>query len=627
MLQTMPLRHRRTALAALAVSAALGIPAGASAQGTQIVSESFSGPLPSSGWTFGGTTTPSIASSGSQSPGSALRLTAAGATNAFGWAQYTLAQPASAGLDITFWQSQWGGVSPSGGADGLSFFLKDGSDGVDSVGATGAALGYAPGAGNVNGLSGALLGIGLDAWGGFGDPNGTIPGCPGVTSSFHSTQLLVRGPQTGTRLQGYCLLPLSGSPGNYRTVVDGPALLQTPSPNNQPWTGNSVAWGSRANGAQQWRIVVDPSTTPNPKVTVTRVSAGTAITHVVDQPSQLTSASTFKFGFASATGSWTNNNEVWGLQISSVVALAPIDITRLTLPSGTVGATYACQAVTTASGVNPVTFAVVAGSLPPGLTLNPATGEICGTPTRGGNYAVTVRATDSRGGTPSSDDQPYTLAIDDIAPPCTPIDLRATARSRGADLSWREDPDPSCPGITQFEVEAETGETCTVPYPTATCAISGLAPGAPVRFRVRARNAAGTSAWSAYSEAVTPPALPAAEQATTGGTLVVASLSPRRGTTLVSTVVVPGPGAIAQVGRVRLGGRTLVVCRDGIRSQFAGSYSLSCQFTPAARARLCARSLRVTVRTTFTPSGGQATSTTQAVAVPRRSCRPPAVTG
>jgi len=44
------------------------------------------------------------------------------------------------------------------------------------------------------------------------------------------------------------------------------------------------------------------------------------------------------------------------------------------------------------ANVNSLTFAVVSGTLPPGMTLNPSTGLISGTPTTPGTYNFTVRA-------------------------------------------------------------------------------------------------------------------------------------------------------------------------------------------------------------------------------------------
>ncbi len=48
-------------------------------------------------------------------------------------------------------------------------------------------------------------------------------------------------------------------------------------------------------------------------------------------------------------------------------------------------------------GTPPYTFAIIAGALPPGLSLNPATGLISGTPTATGPFAYTGQVTDSFG--------------------------------------------------------------------------------------------------------------------------------------------------------------------------------------------------------------------------------------
>ncbi len=58
--------------------------------------------------------------------------------------------------------------------------------------------------------------------------------------------------------------------------------------------------------------------------------------------------------------------------------------------SATVGAPYSND-FTVTDGVT-VTWAITAGSLPPGLSLNPATGTLTGTPTRPGGYHFTVVA-------------------------------------------------------------------------------------------------------------------------------------------------------------------------------------------------------------------------------------------
>jgi hypothetical protein len=66
----------------------------------------------------------------------------------------------------------------------------------------------------------------------------------------------------------------------------------------------------------------------------------------------------------------------------------------------------ASLSVTGASGS--VTYSIVSGSLPAGLTLNAATGAITGTPTTAGSYTYTAKVTDSTG---SSDTATCTIVV------------------------------------------------------------------------------------------------------------------------------------------------------------------------------------------------------------------------
>jgi hypothetical protein len=63
------------------------------------------------------------------------------------------------------------------------------------------------------------------------------------------------------------------------------------------------------------------------------------------------------------------------------------------LPAGAVGSTYQVQFV--ASGASSTAWAVLAGSLPPGLTLDAVTGLLTGTPTAAATYGFTLQLTDS----------------------------------------------------------------------------------------------------------------------------------------------------------------------------------------------------------------------------------------
>ncbi len=72
----------------------------------------------------------------------------------------------------------------------------------------------------------------------------------------------------------------------------------------------------------------------------------------------------------------------------------PVTVTSPSLPAANAGQAYTAS-LSAADGTAPYTWAVTAGSLPAGLTLNPATGAISGTPTAAGTTTITVTATDS----------------------------------------------------------------------------------------------------------------------------------------------------------------------------------------------------------------------------------------
>ena len=94
-----------------------------------------------------------------------------------------------------------------------------------------------------------------------------------------------------------------------------------------------------------------------------------------------------------------------------VVNAPAITVTPASLPGGTVGQAYA-QNLTAGGGTAPYTFAITAGALPTGLTLNPA-GALSGTPTMAGSFNATVTTTDQHGfpGTRN-----YTIVVGEPAP-------------------------------------------------------------------------------------------------------------------------------------------------------------------------------------------------------------------
>jgi hypothetical protein len=88
---------------------------------------------------------------------------------------------------------------------------------------------------------------------------------------------------------------------------------------------------------------------------------------------------------------------------------ATLAILSATLPDGVIGNTYSGP-VNVFGGFGALTVSISSGSLPPGLSINPTTGVISGTPTTPGNYAFAVQVTDSST-PPVGATQAYTLHV------------------------------------------------------------------------------------------------------------------------------------------------------------------------------------------------------------------------
>src|SRR5215467_9023009 len=92
---------------------------------------------------------------------------------------------------------------------------------------------------------------------------------------------------------------------------------------------------------------------------------------------------------------------------------APLSITTTSLPAGTVGQAYN-QTVQATGGTGPLTWSIVAGTLPQNLGINPMTGVISGTPTAAGTSSFTVQVADSAG---QAVTQALSITINLPAPP------------------------------------------------------------------------------------------------------------------------------------------------------------------------------------------------------------------
>ena len=94
----------------------------------------------------------------------------------------------------------------------------------------------------------------------------------------------------------------------------------------------------------------------------------------------------------------SNPQQSKAVSLTLTIAAAPppvLTITTTLLPNGQAGSAYSAT-LTATGGMTPYTWAVASGALPAGLTLNPATGVISGTPATSANeIPLTFQVTDS----------------------------------------------------------------------------------------------------------------------------------------------------------------------------------------------------------------------------------------
>lgn len=363
----MAVRWARTAgvivLGVVATMPPLGHQAGARRQGTPLVSETFRlatadarfrgfgsacltgaprGAAPPPGeHVLGGCTSIPVGPvpPGSGSPFGYLQLTDA-SNDQTGAALFDSPIPSRDGLEVTFEQWQYGNSNPANPpADGISFFLTDGEQQLNTPGPFGGSLGYAqklpddnPANPFLPGVDNGYLGIGLDVLGNyFGDwehrgdgcaqrsPAGTIFRIPAPGTNM----VTVRGPGNGT--VGYCWLTATTS--NFTTTPPWPSTL----PGQLQGSLTTIPSGTTPQQAQTLlepskrtvRIRITPA--PNPQVTIDLdFQDGQGFQRVLTFDAPQPVPDSYRFGFAASTGLFTDVHLIRNLVVSTLRPIQPV---------------------------------------------------------------------------------------------------------------------------------------------------------------------------------------------------------------------------------------------------------------------------------------------------------------
>ncbi|MFI7609451.1 SdrD B-like domain-containing protein [Micromonospora sp. NPDC049366] len=226
------------------------------------------------------------------------------------------------------------------------------------------------------------------------------------TTGSTGTLTLGTGATLGDVDQGIRLLPPAVTITEARAGSGSAVLTWTP----PDYLGSpilSYAVTPYVNGvAQTARTFDGPATTR----TVTGLTPGTTYTFTVT-PTNAVGA-----GPASAPSTPVRVN-------------APPQLSNPPLPAGTEQTPYRVQ-LTVVDGTAPYAWTTSAGTLPPGLTLDGATGLLAGTPSTPGGYGLTVRVTDASG---LSASQALTVQIDELAGLSVSVPERASLGTVTAD--------------------------------------------------------------------------------------------------------------------------------------------------------------------------------------------------
>jgi Bacterial lectin len=241
---------------------------------------------------------------------------------------YTEPIPATQGTQFTFDQWQYGGTH----ADGIGFFLVDGSGTLTTTGADGGSLGYAQ-RGTIPGIANGYLGVGLDVFGNYpldletaGGTKGL--GCPADEQSPYPGGIRIpnvigiRGP--GDENTGYCWLTGTIEPGQ---SVTPPGSGLTPSSEYKSSLPGDLYGTSLADSDRTVRITIEPGDFPTVTVDV-NFHDGKGFQQVLSYTMPNKAPKTYMFGFSASTGGAYDVHLIRDVVVRSIQSLDALHLVK-----------------------------------------------------------------------------------------------------------------------------------------------------------------------------------------------------------------------------------------------------------------------------------------------------------
>ena len=297
----------------------------------------------------------------------ALRLTS-NSTDETGAIMSNFTFPSNEGVQVTFSTYTYGGngymnaKNIASGADGIGFYLFNGSEPADDLGAFGGSLGYSCSDQNspYNGMAGAYLGMGIDEFGnflnktdntntGFGGPNPGEIGLrgygnvnlaalqavnPSATTSDVQTvcknggqySYNVNGVTQTTTFPDYAMIPISSGAGNNPATLSAsePIFSQENTPNPTRAKATPITY----------KLIISPTGL----LSLWYNYNNTGFTNIIDQQSISATngpmPASFRFGFGASTGSGSNIHEITCFVASPASGAASAPVAPVSLQAG-----------------------------------------------------------------------------------------------------------------------------------------------------------------------------------------------------------------------------------------------------------------------------------------------------